>query len=627
MLKYLLASLLLCLTLFQSNQLMASNINIDGNFNHKKHINFLFKKSTLPSKSVIKSNHLEWQKSQSDILNLGLQSTPVWIKFKLTNSTNEAKKLFIVLSNPLIDELSLYQLNANEIIKQQTIGDTQPLSARAIKDESLLFSISLKANSQNTILLKAKSEGVLKLPVSIWTPERYVQFKSKFNLLTGILLGFLLALILSNLLIFLLTRHGLFIMSSLYISCLWAVLTGLFGLSYRYFHLDTFWLQQINISTLLLTAIALLNPITERLLELSKNNKKQLKMIRITFCFTLIMILINPWLSYSDSLLMSFSAGLANLIICLCISAYQIIKKTKHAKTVFLYQASITLALIYSILLFNGLVLSAVTMHAVLVACFFISSIVLSYLLIWHFITQRDEKTQLQHQQLAQVRAKDTLLEETIKIQDKSQEELESKIQERTFELEITLRKLEEKNRELEEKNTHDALTGIRNRHYFDKKLSMEFRRSRREQTALAILMLDIDHFKIINDTLGHLAGDEAIKFVANTIKDSLQRPSDEACRYGGEEFAVILPNPPEEGAIAVAETIRTAIESAKIHTSAGIIEMTISAGVHSSVAELNNDPNQHTAQADKALYQAKEAGRNQVSSLANSSLITDNPQ
>ena len=135
----------------------------------------------------------------------------------------------------------------------------------------------------------------------------------------------------------------------------------------------------------------------------------------------------------------------------------------------------------------------------------------------------------------------DQMQEKLLKIEEEAREELEVKIQERTFELEVTLRELEEKNRELEEKNTQDALTGIRNRRFFDKKYLAEGRRSRREQTELSLVMLDIDHFKAVNDNHGHLAGDDVIKFVGQTIADLLKRPSDEGCRYGGEEFALIF--------------------------------------------------------------------------------------
>ncbi|PAJ71804.1 hypothetical protein CJF42_24750 [Pseudoalteromonas sp. NBT06-2] len=615
--KYLLTIFFIFLTCLQSGDLWASNIDINTQFNYQKPIEYSYTTSVNSLESaLLQKNHL-WLESRGGLLNLGLQNNPVWMKFNLINSTNETKKIFVVLSNPLIDKLSLYQITKEKVIQYHTIGDTQPISRRTIKDESLLFSISLAANSHNNIYLEAQSEGTLKLPLSVWTPERYVQHKSKFNLLIGLLLGFLFALIISNLLISLLTRNSLFLMGSLYITCLWAVLTGYFGLSYRYFNLDAFWLQQINISTLLLCAVTLLNPITEKLLYLAKNNKKHLTVLRISFGLTIIIMCLNPWLSYSNSLIMSFTIGLINMGVYLVITSLHINKKTKHAKTVFAYLFPIFLTLVHGILLFNDIIFSTLTIQSILIVCFLSSSFIISYLLIVQFITQRDEKAQQQHQLIAEVRAKDKLLEEKLKIQNQAQQGLESKIQERTFELEITLRELEEKNRELEEKNTHDALTSIRNRLYFDKKLAMEFRRSRREQKQLAILMLDIDHFKIINDSLGHLAGDEAIKFVANTIKESLQRPSDEACRYGGEEFSIILPNTPTQGAIAVAESIRKKIEAAKIHTSAGIIEMTISAGVHSAIAELNQDPNQHTALADKALYKAKETGRNRVLSSA----------
>lgn len=89
----------------------------------------------------------------------------------------------------------------------------------------------------------------------------------------------------------------------------------------------------------------------------------------------------------------------------------------------------------------------------------------------------------------------------------------------------------------------------------------MEIRRSRREQTPLSIIMLDIDKFKAINDTYGHLTGDQVIRAVCDVIKQQLKRPLDEVARYGGEEFVVLLPNTNNQGALAIAEQIRCAIE------------------------------------------------------------------
>ncbi|MDU0352954.1 diguanylate cyclase [Paraglaciecola aquimarina] len=205
---------------------------------------------------------------------------------------------------------------------------------------------------------------------------------------------------------------------------------------------------------------------------------------------------------------------------------------------------------------------------------------------------------------------------------DEATEALEYKMQERTLELEVALRELSDRNRELEEKNTLDGLTGMRNRSYFDKKLVAEVRRSRREQTQLSVVMLDIDYFKKVNDNYGHLIGDECIKAVAQQIQAALKRPSDEACRFGGEEFALILPNTELQGAIAVVENIRINIENTPIQVGEVSINITISAGIGCAVADLSMPEDAILALADQQLYKAKNAGRNQV--LASSTIEQD---
>lgn len=229
------------------------------------------------------------------------------------------------------------------------------------------------------------------------------------------------------------------------------------------------------------------------------------------------------------------------------------------------------------------------------------------------FMSEKSQMLASQHKALAQAKAQEQMQQELLRIEEEAREELEAKIQERTFELEVTLRELQDANRELEEKNTQDALTGIRNRRFFDKKYLAEFRRSRRERTELSLVMLDIDHFKKVNDNYGHLAGDEVIRFVGRTIGDMLKRPSDEGCRYGGEEFALILPSTDTEGAIKLAEMLRKTIEQTAINTESGVIKITVSCGVYTSVAEMEMNQNQYIELADKALYQAKHTGRNQV--------------
>ncbi len=197
--------------------------------------------------------------------------------------------------------------------------------------------------------------------------------------------------------------------------------------------------------------------------------------------------------------------------------------------------------------------------------------------------------------------------------QHETAERLEDNIQSRTLELQFALSELAEKNRALEEQNTLDALSGVRNRAYFDKKLLAEMKRSRREQRPLALVMLDIDHFKQINDEHGHLAGDAVIRGVAQRIQALLKRSSDHICRYGGEEFALILPNTDAEGAVALAEQIRQAVADTPFDTEIGALTVQISAGCYAVVTDPAMAGADYIQAADQALYRAKHQGRNQV--------------
>ena len=197
--------------------------------------------------------------------------------------------------------------------------------------------------------------------------------------------------------------------------------------------------------------------------------------------------------------------------------------------------------------------------------------------------------------------------------QQESQDLLEERVQERTLELHIALQELEEANSELEQKNTLDELTGLFNRRFYDQKILAEYRRSKRNLTPLSLIIIDIDYFKVVNDSYGHLAGDHCLVWLSNHLKQSLKRSSDMAFRYGGEEFCVILPDTDAKGAMALAESLRKSIEH-QACTYKGIeIPLTISSGLFTYVQQSEVQPEQIFTRADKALYEAKNNGRNQT--------------
>jgi diguanylate cyclase (GGDEF)-like protein len=158
-----------------------------------------------------------------------------------------------------------------------------------------------------------------------------------------------------------------------------------------------------------------------------------------------------------------------------------------------------------------------------------------------------------------------------------------------------------------------DSLTGLLNRRYFNELSEKEATRSRRHGLRFAVLMLDIDHFKRVNDTFGHPVGDMVIKALAQICNKAL-RPHDILARYGGEEFILTLPHTDEEGASVVAERIRQAAQEIELATPTGPVRFTVSIGISINTKDLPFE--QLVGRADEALYKAKEGGRNRVVSL-----------
>ncbi len=176
-------------------------------------------------------------------------------------------------------------------------------------------------------------------------------------------------------------------------------------------------------------------------------------------------------------------------------------------------------------------------------------------------------------------------------------------------------RQLEQKNRLLERLSSLDTLTGIANRRRFDAALRHEWRRGSRDETPLSLLFCDIDYFKRFNDTYGHQAGDACLVRVAQTMEESLNRPADLVARYGGEEFVALLVDTEREGARLLAERIREGVASLQLEHRGSTVApyLTVSLGVATSLPHPALPADHLVSNADRALYRAKQHGRNRV--------------
>ena len=190
-------------------------------------------------------------------------------------------------------------------------------------------------------------------------------------------------------------------------------------------------------------------------------------------------------------------------------------------------------------------------------------------------------------------------------------QQLTQEVRNRTSELEF-------RNQELKKLFLHattDKVTGIANRYRLEDFMRREWGNAIRNQISVSVIMIDIDHFKQYNDTYGHQAGDRCLRQVAQTINNTVRRPKDLAARYGGEEFIVVLSDVSPDGAMTVAENIRSQVKALAIpHVTAEVSDcVTISLGVSNTIPTINSQAEPLILAADKALYLAKQKGRDLV--------------
>jgi two-component system, sensor histidine kinase LadS len=554
--------------------------------------------------NLLRNDQLNWQTEQRRRLSYGMQKEPMWFRFTLSQ-LDYRQKWLLEIDYALLDSLKIWFMQDSRLLSDYSTGDNLPFRSRNIASEKFLFPIP-QSDQPVTVYIRIQSSGSLKLPLKLWDMEQYLVYSGEHGLMLGLFFGFLVAMGLSNFFFFLTTRSINFLFYCGYVLFLGLTLMTLHGIGYKYLWPENIWLQGRSVVLFANATMFFAVIFSRELLMVHRHSlliDRLLKISALVFLGLFLLSLLLPyWLMIKTFLLI-----LIVEVIFICgVGIWLWRRGVAIARIYTIAWTTLLLTAMFASLETLGLISLDINSHYLLIAGASVETILLALVLAISFNQQRQQV--FDAQQLALNKERD--LREA---EHQAQEELEYKVQERTLELEIALRELSEKNQELEERNTLDSLSGIRNRRYFDRRYLAEIRRSRREQTTLTIAMVDIDHFKQTNDNLGHLAGDDCIKAVANLIKSLLKRPADDVCRYGGEEFALLLPNTDQQGAKVLLEHIRRQIEQSPVRTDAGDVRLTVSIGFVSAMVSNNIDDNALLSQADQALYQAKQSGRNKV--------------
>ena len=555
-----------------------------------------------------------WKSQQDDSLTLTQVNQVYWLRMQLPSLSNMDRNWLLEVDYTQLDKLSVWFLKDDTVLSNYTTGDKMPFRTRALAHERFLFPVPEQANdSPVTVYIELSSSTPVVLPVNLWRERNYLIFNGEHSVAMGLFFGFMLAMALNNFFFFVNTRESSFLLYTGYVMSVAFLLFSMHGMAYKYFWPGSIWLQDHSIGIFANATLSFALLFIRKILDIGQYsqtvNRSLLGLAGLFLGFLLISLMV------SNYFLTQVFLGFVTLVVMYIFAAGVWLGiKGMRVSRVYIFA---WLTLLASVLLasLEGLQIIETTIQTryLLMLGAAIETMLLALLLAKNYDDQAKQLLTAREHALEQEKQATAAKEETITIQKQLNEELEYKVQERTFELEITLRELEEKNAELEKRSTQDALTGINNRRFFDRKYLADFRLSRRGQTELALAMIDIDHFKRVNDTYGHLAGDESLRHVAKIAKSFLRRPSDEICRYGGEEFAILMPATDADGATSLLNRIRKAIECSPVAFAGSEIYLTMSAGITSIVVPPHMNEQSIIDVADKALYEAKQNGRNQV--------------
>ena len=552
-----------------------------------------------------------WKKLNTDQpYKIGVKN--YWVSFSIFTPNDHLARI-IALDNPLLDSVKIYHLINGELVSTEVMGDTLPFKQRPLQSNIFLYPVNFEPGDTHTFYLKIDNKGTISLPLILWSSNDLTQLTETKNLFSGMQIGVLLAICLFSLFIALASASFSYSYYSGYVLGLTILSASIHGVSFRYLWPQWPIMQQYIFIIVIPLTLGFSLMFTEKVLQLKYHNLKMLRICRIMAVMSFGLTIVMPFINYSSALYVLVFVVLTISTILMAFSLIQAFGGQRNAPLYAIGRMGFMLGCIVTGLIYLGLISTNISPQIPIMLGLTFEVITMAAVLALRYNDERKAKFEIQQHTLEQAQKLRETREEALRSEAENSEKLEKMVQERTLELEITLRELSEVNQKLTEQNTIDSLTGVKNRSAFDRRLIAEGRISRRQQTPMSLLMIDIDKFKNINDKYGHLGGDHTIRAIANTLSEYVKRPTDLVSRFGGEEFAIILPCTDIEGALLVAEQIRQAVSELNIVHNEDIIPVTVSIGISETIIDSDEHPMLLLEQADKALYQAKRSGRNQV--------------
>ncbi|RUO63586.1 sensor domain-containing diguanylate cyclase [Pseudidiomarina insulisalsae] len=529
-----------------------------------------------------------WQVVPGDGASFGYTSAVYWFYFELKASDHDRQ---LRVGYPLLDKIDAYFVQNGEVIDRIRTGDSYEFSQREVHSRN--FILPVESHAATSVYLRVETTSSMRVPLSIWKPADLIADEQLLNTATGMYFGLLLCMAIYNFFSYVVTRDRRFAYYSGYIVAIGLLLAALDGTGYQYLWPWFEWLQYKAIPLFGSIVFILASLVASQILQTETRSPKLHRGLQG--------IMIAGGLSFIASLVLPYEMMISViLVVAILASSFLIVtgftlwqQGLAYARIYTLALSVLLLAIIINAIGYLGFLDSFFIQRYLIMIGSAIEIMLLSLVLAIRFNEDRKER---------------------LMVEQRLNSRLEVKVKQRTAELEALMRKLKDMNQRLELKSNEDRLTRLYNRGVLDEDLPLEVRRARRTGYDIAVVMIDIDHFKKINDTLGHQAGDEVLVELARLLKVNFRRAGDRIYRYGGEEFVVLMPGAQELGCHDKVLTVTEVIRAHSFKTERGEVKLTVSVGM----ALLNSLPGHASSKqlleaADNALYQAKHAGRNQI--------------
>jgi len=560
--KYLLVSLLFSTTLFAQSKIIldSNNINI-SDFQISYYID---KTQEMRLKEIKEKPFIEAKNK----LSLGVNAQTVWIKAIIQNKTNRAQKLYLHSQYAYHNKSISYFEFKNDVLLKSQITDLNHVDDTSqMYRGSSLFEFTVSKNETKTIYIKNETYSHQWFTLLLFDEENSKRALMNTHNDIAFLIGILFALMIYNIFLHLSSTSKEHIYYSVYLlsAIIWISLS--YGLLANIF--DIYGLQpyKLHISLIVMPIFLILF-----IMEIFETKKEYITEHLFLIFMILLLFIDLVYALFNISGALRHASTLAALIMIVTIGVSLSLLKKKHpiAKYFLIGHIFFLLFNVIAVLFYKGLIdFTYVSSHGVGIG------IMLEALMLAFILTYRIK-----------------ILEELKKSQSKLKIEAST-----------------------------DPLTKLYNRRYFYNISQKILNLSKRDKTALSILMLDIDLFKNVNDNYGHQVGDEVIILLSKKLQE-LSRDSDVVCRYGGEEFVILLPHTHLNGAVMLAEKLRQEVENLSVRLNLSdekegnrALKFTVSIGVTQIDAKHDSSIKTSIERADRALYEAKEKGRNRVCS------------